>query len=171
MKTAQAMEKMTEVIRRKQLVLRTEQCCCAWLRRYCDYLDKVSVHLTSEQKVERWLMVLTKDGGTGSAEVTSLEWPLGGKRAQLSCLQGGWATGERASPCGETDAFSLTPALSRWERENHLPRAGEVGRCGGKRQRTGALQDAGAGSEGPCGCGSVLDCASPLALLQRGDHG
>ena len=45
------MEKMTEVIRRKQLVLRTEQCCCAWLRRYCDYLDKVPVHLATEQKV------------------------------------------------------------------------------------------------------------------------
>ena len=66
------MEKMPEVIRRKHLALKTEQCSRTWLGRYCDDLEKVPVHLTSEQNMERLTTVLTKYGGAGNSQIASL---------------------------------------------------------------------------------------------------
>ncbi|GDY23769.1 hypothetical protein LBMAG56_51160 [Verrucomicrobiota bacterium] len=68
MKTEQALEKMTEVIRRKQLALSTKPCWRAWLRRDCDYLLKIRVHLTSEQKSERFLTALAQGGVATSTQ-------------------------------------------------------------------------------------------------------
>ena len=68
MNTDQALVKMTEVIRRKHLALSTEQCYCAWLRRYCDYLVKLPVHLPREQKLERFLTALAKDDVAASIQ-------------------------------------------------------------------------------------------------------
>ena len=68
MKTDQALQKMTDVIRRKHLALSTERSYRAWLRRYCDYLLKVPGHLTSEQKLERFLTALATDGVAASTQ-------------------------------------------------------------------------------------------------------
>ena len=84
------MGKLTEDISRKLLALRIGRWCCACLRRYCDYLFKASVHLTSEQKVERIRMVLIAgwwcpacqlQAGNGSCEVKG--------RSSVSCNPGG----------------------------------------------------------------------------------
>ncbi len=64
MKTDQALQKMTDVIRRKHLALSY----CAWLRRYCDHLLKVPGHLTSEQKLERFLTALATEGLAASTQ-------------------------------------------------------------------------------------------------------
>ena len=68
MKTDQAVHKMTEVIRRKHLARSTERSYRAWLRRYCDYLLKVPGHLTSEQKLERFLTALATEGVAASTQ-------------------------------------------------------------------------------------------------------
>ncbi|MBI5774970.1 MAG: phage integrase N-terminal SAM-like domain-containing protein [Verrucomicrobia bacterium] len=71
MNTEQAVQKLTEVIRRKHFVhfvLSTEQCYCAWLRRYCDFIGKLPVHLTSEKKLERFLTALAKDDVAASTQ-------------------------------------------------------------------------------------------------------
>src|SRR5437879_5930288 len=68
MNTEQAVQKMTDVIRRKHFTLSTEQCYCGWLRRYCDYLAKLPVHLSSEQKLERFLTALAKDDVAASTQ-------------------------------------------------------------------------------------------------------
>lgn len=68
MKTDQAVHKMTEVLRRKHLALSTERSYCAWLRRYCDHLLKVPGHLTSEQKLERFLTALAAEGVAASTQ-------------------------------------------------------------------------------------------------------
>jgi hypothetical protein len=53
MDTETALERLAEVIRRKHLALATERSYCAWLRRYCDNLEGLPAHLSSEQKLER----------------------------------------------------------------------------------------------------------------------
>ena len=68
MNTDQALQKMTDVLRRKHLALSTEQCYCAWLRRYCDYIRKLPAHFTSEQKLERFLTALAKDDVAASTQ-------------------------------------------------------------------------------------------------------
>jgi integron integrase len=68
MTTDQALEKLTDVLRRKHLALSTERSYCAWLRRYCDYILELPVHLTSEQKLERFLTAMAKDEVTASTQ-------------------------------------------------------------------------------------------------------
>src|SRR5712692_5485166 len=51
----EAVRRLAEVLRRKHLALATERTYCAWLRRYCDYLKGLPSHLSSEQKLERFL--------------------------------------------------------------------------------------------------------------------
>jgi hypothetical protein len=54
--------RITEIMRRKHPALATEHSYCAWLRRYCDYLKGLPSHLSSEQKLERFLTVLAQKG-------------------------------------------------------------------------------------------------------------
>ena len=68
MKTDQALQKMTDVIRRKHLALNTEHTYCAWLKRYCDYIKKLPSDLPSEQKLERFLTALAKDDVASSTQ-------------------------------------------------------------------------------------------------------
>ena len=68
MKTEQALEKLTDIIRRKHLALSTEQCYRAWLRRYCDCLLTIPGHLTSEQKLEQFLTALAREGVAASTQ-------------------------------------------------------------------------------------------------------
>src|SRR5688500_4638911 len=64
----------------------------------------------------------------------------------------------------------LTPALSLADgeriRRKEISRFNSLNR-NGKRQRTGAVQDANAPSGTPRARGSVVECASPLALSHR----
>ncbi len=60
MNTDEAVRRLAEVLWRKHLALATERSYCAWLRRYCDYLKGLPFHLSSEQKLERFLTHLAK---------------------------------------------------------------------------------------------------------------
>jgi hypothetical protein len=51
----EAVRRLTEVIRRQHLALATERAYCAWLRRYCDFLKGLPLHLPNEHKLERFL--------------------------------------------------------------------------------------------------------------------
>jgi hypothetical protein len=55
MNAEKAVARLAEIIRRKHLALATEHSYCAWLRRYCDYPKGLPSHLSSEQKLERFL--------------------------------------------------------------------------------------------------------------------
>lgn len=68
MNTEQAVQKLTDVIRRKHLALSTERSYCTWLRRYCDYIVKLPAHLSSTQKLERFLTALAKDDVAASTQ-------------------------------------------------------------------------------------------------------
>ena len=50
------------------MLLSTERSYRAWLRRYCDYIRKLPVHLSSEQKLERFLTELAKDAVAASTQ-------------------------------------------------------------------------------------------------------
>jgi hypothetical protein len=58
MNADEALHRLTEAIRRKQLAPSTERRYCAWLRRYCDYLKELQFHLPNEQKPDRLLTAL-----------------------------------------------------------------------------------------------------------------
>lgn len=47
MTSQEAIQKMTEVIRRKHLALNTEHSYCGWLKRYCQYIAALSPRLTT----------------------------------------------------------------------------------------------------------------------------
>lgn len=64
----QAVQRMTDVIRRKHLALNTEQSYCAWLRRYCRYLKQLPAGLPSEQKLSRFLTALARDDVSPSTQ-------------------------------------------------------------------------------------------------------
>ena len=72
MNTEKAIEKMTDVIRRKHFTLSTEQCYCGWLRRYCDFIFKLPAHISSEQKLERFLTMLAKKDKSASSQNQAL---------------------------------------------------------------------------------------------------
>ena len=72
MNTEQAVQKLTEVIRRKHFALSTEHSYCAWLKRYCNYVRKLPVELSSEQKLERFLTALAKDDVAASTQNQAL---------------------------------------------------------------------------------------------------
>ena len=59
---------MTDVIRRKHFTLGTEQCYCGWLRRYCDFIVKLPGHISSEQKLERFLTELARKDISASTQ-------------------------------------------------------------------------------------------------------
>ena len=53
-----ALKWITDVMRRKQLALATEQNYRDCLKRYCEFVVKLPAHLSSEQKMERFLTAL-----------------------------------------------------------------------------------------------------------------
>jgi site-specific recombinase XerD len=55
MNTAQAVERMRQVIRRRHKALATEDCYIFWLRRYMAALRQMPADLTSEKKLEQFL--------------------------------------------------------------------------------------------------------------------
>ena len=68
MNAGQALQKLTEVLRRKHFALSTEHSYCAWLRRYCHYLKKLPATLPSELKLERFLTALAKQDVSASTQ-------------------------------------------------------------------------------------------------------
>ena len=68
MKTEQALQKLTDMLRRKHFALKTEQCYCAWLKRYCEYVKKLPAPLPSEQKLERFLTALARNDVAASTQ-------------------------------------------------------------------------------------------------------
>jgi integron integrase len=68
MTTQQAVERLTDVIRRKHLALTTEQSYRAWLRRYCAFIRKLPNEMRSEHKIERFLTALAKDDVSASTQ-------------------------------------------------------------------------------------------------------
>ena len=68
MKTEQALQRMSDVIRRKHFALSTEQSYCAWLKRYCDYVKKLPALMPSEQKLERFLTELARNDAAASTQ-------------------------------------------------------------------------------------------------------
>ena len=70
--TDEALRRLTEVVRRKHLVLATQRNYCAWLRRYCDFLKGLPLHLPSEHKLERFLTIPAQnDVATGTQRQAS----------------------------------------------------------------------------------------------------
>jgi site-specific recombinase XerD len=68
MNTEKAVAQLAQVIRRKHLALATERSYCAWLRRYCDNLKGLPAHLSSEQKLERFLNALAQNNVAASTQ-------------------------------------------------------------------------------------------------------
>jgi Phage integrase, N-terminal SAM-like domain len=61
MNTDEGVPRLAEVIRRKQLAITTERTYSAWLRRYCDFLNGLPLHLRSEHELERFLTALGRN--------------------------------------------------------------------------------------------------------------
>ena len=68
MNTDEAVRRLTEVLRGKHLALAKERTYCAWLRRYCDFLKGLPLHMPSEHKLERFLIGLGKKDVAASTE-------------------------------------------------------------------------------------------------------
>jgi site-specific recombinase XerD len=64
----EAVRRLTEVVRRQHLALATERTYCAWLRRYCDFLKGLPLHLPSEHKLERFLTALAQKDVAASTQ-------------------------------------------------------------------------------------------------------
>ena len=68
MNTNEAVRRLTEVVRRQHLALATERTYCAWLRRYCDFLKGLPLHLPSEHKLEQFLTALAQKDVAASTQ-------------------------------------------------------------------------------------------------------
>jgi len=68
MRTYEAVQRLTAILRRKHLALSTEQSYCAWLKRYCDHVRTLPAGLPSEQKLERFLTTLARQGVAASTQ-------------------------------------------------------------------------------------------------------
>ena len=63
----EAVRRLAELVRRKDLTLAAERTYCAWVRRYSDFLKGLPLHLPSEHEPERFLTVLAqKDVAAGT---------------------------------------------------------------------------------------------------------
>src|ERR1051325_802368 len=68
MKCNEARRKLMEVIQRKHLAHSTGRSYGAWLGRYCDFVKTLPSHISSEQKVERFLTVLAQKDVAASTQ-------------------------------------------------------------------------------------------------------
>ena len=68
MNTDEAVRRLAKVVRRQHLALATERTYCAWLRRYCDFLKGLPLHLPSEHKLERFLTGLSQKDVAASTQ-------------------------------------------------------------------------------------------------------
>jgi hypothetical protein len=68
MNTDAAVQRLAEVVRRKHLTLATERTCCAWFRRYCDFLKGLPLRMPNEHKLERFLTALAQNNVAASTQ-------------------------------------------------------------------------------------------------------
>ena len=68
MKRDEAVARLMEVMQRQHLALNTRKSYAAWLRRYCDCVSSLPVHLSSERKVERFLSALAQENVSASTQ-------------------------------------------------------------------------------------------------------
>jgi site-specific recombinase XerD len=66
--TEQALQKLGDVIRRKHFALGTERSYRAWLKRYCDFIQRLPGRPLSEQKLERFLTALAREDVAASTQ-------------------------------------------------------------------------------------------------------
>ena len=62
------MRRIAEVVHRKHLTLATERTCCAWFRRYCDFLKGLPLRMPGEHKLERFLTALPQNDVAASTQ-------------------------------------------------------------------------------------------------------
>jgi len=75
MTTAEALRKLTDVLRRKHFALNTERSYVGWLRRYCDFIKALPAHIMSERKLEFFLTALAKDSVSTSTQNQAFNAP------------------------------------------------------------------------------------------------
>ena len=98
MNTEKAIGKMTDVIRRKHLTLSTERSYCAWLRQYCDFVYDIPAHISSEQKLERFLTALAKKDIAASTQNQGFNFMPTSGSSLLSLPSGESPLGTGGSP-------------------------------------------------------------------------
>ncbi|HZR21702.1 MAG TPA: site-specific integrase [Verrucomicrobiae bacterium] len=103
MNTAQALERMCQVIRRQHKALATEDCYLFWLRRYMGALHQMPAHLTSEKKLERFLTDLAlRCDVAASTQNQALHAILYFYRFVRSFSNSPW---QMSTPCERPDPF------------------------------------------------------------------
>ncbi len=120
MNTDEAVRRVTEVIRRKHLALATERTYCAWLRRYCDFLKGLPLHLPSEHKLERFLTALalndvasTTQNQAFNAIVFFYKEALGAELKNVQALRARRPAQIRHAPTPAETRLLLTGGLAR----------------------------------------------------------
>ena len=68
MKRDVAVGKLAEVIQRRHLARSTGRSYRGWLVRYCDFIKAFPSHVSSEQKVERFLTSLAREDVAASTQ-------------------------------------------------------------------------------------------------------
>jgi site-specific recombinase XerD len=130
MTTAQALQKLGDVIRRKHFALATERSYGAWLKRYCDFIQRLPTALPSEQKLERFLTALAREDVAASTQNQAFnallffyKEVLGAELRNVQSLRARRPAQVRRAPrrarrrCGCSWPCSRTPALpSAWPR-------------------------------------------------------
>ena len=64
----EALNRITDVMRRKQLARASEQRYRGWFKRYCQFVVKLPAHLPREQKLERFLTALAEEAVAASTQ-------------------------------------------------------------------------------------------------------
>jgi hypothetical protein len=102
MNTNEAVRRLTQVVRRKHLALATERTYCAWLRRYCDFLKALPLHLPRQHKLERFLTVLAQKDVAASTQNQAFNAIIsivraGPQRRHFWVVQPSISSGQRSS--------------------------------------------------------------------------
>jgi len=111
--------RIAEVVHRKHLTLATERTCCAWLRRYCDFLKGLPLRMPGEPKLERFLTALAQKDAAASTQ----------NQALMGLFQ--WANGLR-TPRGafwECQTFNFIGAWKAALARTHSKTCRRIGRA------------------------------------------
>lgn len=105
MNEASAIQRLTEIIRRKHFSLSTEATYCGWVRRYISFLRSSGKAGTSEEKMTAYLTRLAKDGVSASTQNQAFnalrffyEAALDQKLSDISALRAKRGKRERHAP-------------------------------------------------------------------------
>ena len=108
MNESSAIQRLVEIIRRKHLSLSTEQTYCGWVRRFIGFLRTDHHGKTSEERFERFLTHLAREGVSASTQNQAFnavrffyENVLGQKLSDISALRAKRGKRERHAPSRE----------------------------------------------------------------------